>query len=339
MSRGTAVERQRCPATPESGTPAPVKANAASRVAPWASALCALGCALGCHSSAPFTRERAVEQLRSRFPGATLPSDALPSGVLADEEIVYVREPERELRLDVYRPAGEGPHPGLIVVHGGGWQSGDRTMERPLAKRLATLGYVAAPVSYRLGREGRFPAALDDLRAAVRWMRENAPRYAIDAEHIGAVGGSAGGQLVALLGATDGATDSAVSCDVQAVVDIDGLADFTGQALVDKEAAQPASPTRFLGGSYQERPDVWRDASAISHVGPRSAPTLFINSTAPTPILPGRAEMCDKLKALGIDCAIVVVPDTPHPFWLMEPWFDVTVETADRFLRQHLRRP
>jgi pectinesterase len=294
-----------------------------------------------CHKSAPFTRERAVEQLRATYPDAALPSDNLPPGVVAHEDLVYARRESGDLALDVYQPGTPGAHPGVIVVHGGGWQSGDRQMERPLAKRLAALGYVAATVSYRLGKEGRFPAALDDLRAAVRWLRDNAARFAVDADHVGAVGGSAGGQLVALLGAMAGAPKSAAetSSDVQAVVDIDGLADFTGQALVDKENANPGAPTRFLGGSYQDRTAVWREASAITHVGPRSAPTLFIDSTAPTPILSGRPEMCDKLKALSIDCAIVVVPDTPHPFWLMEPWFDVTIETADRFLRRHLRQP
>ncbi|HEY3594498.1 MAG TPA: alpha/beta hydrolase, partial [Polyangiaceae bacterium] len=280
----------------------------------------AIGFSAGCHSRSPFTRERSLEQLRERYPNATLPSDELPPGVVAHEDVAYAGD----LKLDLYVPAGGGLHPGIIVVHGGGWQSGDRRMERPLAKRLATLGYAAAPVSYRLGSEGRFPAALADLRAAVRFLRENAAKFSIAAEHIGAVGGSAGGQLVALLGATSGTSNDSAS-DVQAVVDIDGLADFTGVALVEKEARDPASPTRFLGGTFKDRPDVWRDASAIFHVGPKSAPTLFIDSTAPTPILPGRPEMCDKLKALNIDCAIVVVPDTPHPFWLMEPWFDVTL--------------
>jgi acetyl esterase/lipase len=294
--------------------------------------------AVACHNAAPFTRERAIEQLRASYPDAALPSDELPSGVIAHEDLPYARRESGDLRLDVYQPATPGLHPGVIVVHGGGWQSGDRRMERPLAKQLAARGYVAAPVSYRLGKEGRFPAALDDLRAAVRWLRDNADRYAIDHDHIGAVGGSAGGQLVALLGATAGAPrgPSETSSEVQAVVDIDGLADFTGQALVDKENANPGAPTRFLGGSYQDRGNVWREASAITHVGPKSAPTLFIDSTAPTPILPGRPEMCAKLKALAIDCAVVVVPNTPHPFWLLQPWFGITIDTADPFLRRHL---
>lgn len=289
----------------------------------------------GCQKSKPFARDRVIEQVHASYPDAALPGDELPAGVEAHEDIVYARRGTTELALDLYERCGSALCPGVIVVHGGGWQSGDRTMERPLAKRLAARGYAAATVGYRLGDAGRFPAAFEDIRDAVRFLRESAARFSIDPHAIGAVGGSAGGQLVALLGAASGRLENDAA-SVQAVVDIDGLADFTGPALLDKEKRDPGGPTRFLGGPYAERADVWREASAITHVGPASAPTLFLNSTAPTPILPGRSEMCAKLGALGIDCAVVVVPGTPHPFWLVEPWFDVTVDHVDAFLRRHL---
>jgi acetyl esterase/lipase len=318
----------------------------------------------GCRSGAsgkPFTRESVLEQVRGHYPEASLPPDDLPRGVTAHENVTYVRRGDRDLKLDVYRPTGPGPHPAVIVVHGGGWESGDRTMERPFAKRLAERGFVAVPVSYRLGPDGRFPNALFDLKQAVRWLRKNAARYEIGPQQIAAVGGSAGGQLVALLGATNGValvgdgsedadrtnrtnrtdrTDTAgvgeTSADIQAAVVIDGLADFTGPALREKESRTPGAPVRFLGGPYVDRADTWRQASALTHVGPRSAPTLFINSTASTPILPGRSEMSGKLRSLGIASEIVVITDSPHPFWLVNPWFAQTLEHTDRFLRRYL---
>jgi acetyl esterase/lipase len=277
-----------------------------------------------------------LAQLRPTNPNVALPPDALPAGVTAHEEVIYSRPGDRPLALDLYQPPGKGRHPAVIIVHGGGWERGDRRMERPFAKRLAALGYVTVPVSYRLDVEGRFPNALLDLKAAVRWLRAQAARYAIDPARIGAVGASAGGQLVALLGAVGG--------EVQAVVDIDGLADFTGSALVTKETKSAGAPTRFLGGPYVERAAIWRAASALSHLGPHSAPTLFINSSATSavpqssgPILPGRTEMRDRLRSLGIDSAIVIVPDTQHPFWLVHPWFEPTLAETERFLRLHLR--
>src|SRR5262249_41842681 len=125
--------------------------------------------------------------------------------------------------------------------------------------------------------------------------------------------------------------------ELRAVVDIDGLADFTGAELLAKETRSPGAPTRFLGGAYAARAEVWRQASAITHVGPRSAPTLFLNSTAPTPILPGRPEMCARVRGWVVDCAVSVFPATPHPFWLMEPWFARAVDETSRFFGRHLR--
>jgi pectinesterase len=298
----------------------------------------------GCrsHKTEAFTRERALEQARAQHPQASLPADSLPPGVSAREEIVYTEPEGAKLALDVYAPAGPALHPAVLVVHGGGWQSGDRRMERPFAKRLAALGYVTAPVSYRLGPAGRFPNALYDLKAAVRFLRTHAAEYGVDAGQIAAVGGSAGGQLVALLGASNGearlegsAADPALS-RVQAVVVFDGLASFSGPDLLAKEYHSPGGPTRFLGGSFNERASAWQDASALSHVSAQSAPTLFLNSTAPTPILPGRPEMRDALRAHGIASELVTLPDTPHPFWLLEPWFSRTLSETAGFLGKHL---
>jgi pectinesterase len=282
-----------------------------------------------------------------------LPADDLPAGVVADEELVYARSPAGDdLALDLYRPARPGPHPVVIVVHGGGWERGDRRMERPFAKQLAARGLAAAPVSYRLGAAGRFPGPLFDLESAVRWLRAHAARYDLDPARVGAVGGSAGGHLVALLGVSAGTPGleggqgmtGVGDARVQAVVDIDGLADFTGPALVAKEEKNPGAPTRFLSGSFAERVATWRLASPITHVRADSAPTLFINSSATSgapragaPILPGRPEMRDRLRALGVGSDLVTIPDTPHPFWLVQPWFDGVVARTETFFKQQLR--
>jgi pectinesterase len=292
---------------------------------------------------APFTRELALEHARRVDPEATLPADELPAGVTAREDVVYATAGETELRLDLYQPAGDGPFPAVLVVHGGGWDSGDRTMERPFAKRLAAAGFVTVPVSYRLGPAGRFPAALHDLKSAVRWLRAHAAELSIDPDAIGAVGGSAGGHLVALLGATndiprfegDGPHRDMRSA-VQAVVDIDGLADFTGPELLEQQRTKPSAPTRFLGCTFDENPAAWREASPVTHVGLRSASTLFIKSTSPSPILPGREEMSRRLVMLGIGAEIVTVENSPHTFWLCDPWFEPTIAETAKYLRKYL---
>jgi acetyl esterase/lipase len=299
--------------------------------------------------AAPFSRASVIGQLASSYAGVSLPSDDPPANVLAYEELVYALTPAGDLALDLYLPADFPGAPVAIVVHGGGWERGDRRMERPFARQLAARGIAAATVSYRLGEAGGFPKALFDLESAVRWLRANAGRFQIDAAKVGAVGASAGGQLVALLGGSAGVaalTGGSGEGDgtVQAVVAIDGLADFTGAALVEREAKNAGAPTRFLGGSFADKPGVWRLASPITHAGSRSAPTLFINSSATsgaprqgTPILPGRAEMRDRLRAVGVGSELVVIPDTPHTFWLVNPWFDVVVGKTAAFFKQHLK--
>lgn len=309
---------------------------------------------------AEFTRESALASAQKAYPSAALPPAGLPTGVIATENLVYAAPGGTRLALDLYRPAAAGPHPAVLVIHGGGWDAGDRTMERPFAQRLAAAGFVAVPVSYRLGESGRFPAALHDLKAAVRWLRAHATEHGIDPARIGAVGGSAGGQLAALLGASnsDPALEGSVaerraanplgeprlggdgspypSSAIQAVVDIDGLADFTAPALVAQQLAKPSAPARFLGGLYSERQEAWRAASPLTHVGPASAPTLFLDSTAPSPLLPGREAMAAQLRAHGIEAECVTLPDTPHPFWLLEPWFDEVVARTATFLHRQL---
>jgi pectinesterase len=122
------------------------------------------------------------------------------------------------------------------------------------------------------------------------------------------------------------------------VVDIDGPVTFIDPGNIEKEKKGPYDTnTRLIGGTFAEKPDVWREASPITHVNSKSAPVLFINSSSYRPFQQ-REEMRDKLTALGIVSEIVVIPDTPHPFWLFHPWFDSTVEYVDEFLQRTMKR-
>ena len=152
----------------------------------------------------PFTLESALRGIAQSHPQARRVAEELPPGVVAKENLPYAHPDGITLELDLYRPEGNDVCPAVIIVHGGGWVAGDRTMERSLARHLAARGYVAATVSYRLGEPGRFPNAILDLRTAVRWLRAHAGEFHLQPNRIGAIGGSAGGMLVTFLGATNG---------------------------------------------------------------------------------------------------------------------------------------
>jgi len=154
-----------------------------------------------------FSVETAERGPMRNYPFVTRLSNELPPGVLAKPGIVYQRYGSREMHLDLFQPKGRGLFPAVILVHGGAWITGNHAMENPFAMELARRGYVAATVEYRLSNEAKYPAAIHDLKASIRWLRANAARYNIDPNRIAAVGASAGGHLVALLGATNGMTN------------------------------------------------------------------------------------------------------------------------------------
>jgi pectinesterase len=279
-----------------------------------------------------------------KYPFIYRPSSRVPDEVEFQKGLVYAKYDAREMHLDLFKPKRKGKFPAVIIVHGGAWITGHYTMENPLAIALAKLGYVAVTVEHRLSNEKKYPAQIHDLKASVRWLRANAKRFGVDEKRIGAVGASSGGHLVAFLGVTNdipnfegNGGNEKFSSRVQSVVDIDGTATFIDPGNIEKEIKGPYDTnTRLTGFTYAQNPEIWKEASPITHVNSKSAPTLFLNSSSNRPFQQ-REEMASKLNALGIKSEIVVVPDTPHPFWLFRPWFDVTVKNIDRFFKQTMK--
>jgi acetyl esterase/lipase len=169
---------------------------------------------------------------------------------------------------DLYLPEGGGPYPAVVVVHGGGWDSRDRSDMDSISRKLARRGYVALNIDYRLAPQFLYPAAVDDVRAAIRWLRTNAERLQIDPDRIGGWGYSAGAHLVALAGATS--PDEASR--LQAVVAGGTPADLPHY---------PVSPiiSKFIGGTYQEARESWIEASPAAQVSARSAPMFLYHGT------------------------------------------------------------
>lgn len=292
----------------------------------------------------PFTIDTVMADLAKSHPQATRVAAELPPGIVSAENLTYRRVGDVELQLDIYRPDSKEKLPAVLIVHGGGWLAGDRTMERPFAQHLAARGFVGVPVSYRLGTPGRFPAPIHDLKAAVRWLRAHAAEYGIDPARIAAVGGSAGGTLVTMLGATNGqpelegnGDDLTQSSVVQAIANLDGSVLFASNALIESSRKRPDHPYwEYVHGSYAAQRAVWVAASPLFYCTSQSAPTLFVKSTVTQPILSGREEMAARLRILGVPTEEIVYAGAPHPFWLVHPWFDRALDDVTRFFQSHL---
>jgi len=295
-----------------------------------------------------YDAQHTYDKLVHNYPALRIASAALPVDVSLVAGLTYAQLGERCLKLDLYLPLAaraDGGMPVVVLVHGGGWRSGFRSEFAPMAVRLAQHGYAAVAISYRLSGEAPYPAAIHDTRAAVRWVRNNAGLYHLNPQRIALVGGSAGGQIASLAGVTGhldqfdpGAAGSAVSSAVQAIVNIDGLSDFTAEAALkyeDDPAKQPSAAGAWFGGRYAEKAALWAEASPIRYVRPGMPPILFIASAQPR-FSVGREAMAARMTQAGVASRTLVLPDTPHSFWLFDPWLQTTVDATVAFLNQQM---
>ncbi len=201
-----------------------------------------------------------------------LPASAV--GVERVSDIVYAERDGVGLLLDAYLPKSEGPHPAIVVVHGGGWRNGSKTQLAVHAWYLARGGFAVFAINYRLSPEHQWPAHIDDCREAVRWVRRSAADFDVDPERIGAFGYSAGAHLVSLLGTVSDPDPSAdVPCTVQAVAAGGTPCDFVSQSL-------DADTFRYLfGGSRRELPEVYELATPLTSVDAEDPPFFFFHGT------------------------------------------------------------
>jgi pectinesterase len=266
----------------------------------------------------------------------------LSSVVREENNLVYCRQNGRDLHLDAFYPekaTREQLRPAVLLIHGGGWRSGDRSQHIPMAQRLAEAGYVAVTAEYRLSTEAQYPAAVHDLKAAIRWLRANARQYGIDTNRIATLGFSAGGQLAALLGATgnEPALEGAGcyqghSSAVQAVVDIDGLLAFDHPESGEGDDTKSTSAaTYWFGGPKAETLALWHEASPLTYADRQTAPLLLINSSVDR-MHAGRDDMLKQLTARGIYSEVHTFPEAPHVFPLFHPWFEPTMAYTITFL-------
>ncbi len=254
---------------------------------------------------------------------AVLPWDGISplaaQEIEVERDIVYSQPQGEALKLDLYRPKQiEGTIPGIICVHGGGWTEGTRTRWGYMCEQLAQRGYVAAGVQYRFTPKWPFPASVNDVKAAVRWLRANASRLHVDPQRIGALGDSAGGHLVLMLGTTgdvkkfDADGDNLdQSSRVQCVVDVHGPAEMV--KLYGPNKNLDPLLDRLLGGPPASNMQRYRQASPICWATPDAPPTLLIHGTKDDVVLPEQSQwMYDRLQACGVQSELLWMEGAEH---------------------------
>lgn len=267
----------------------------------------------------------------------------VPEGVTLHWDVAYVTDGHERQRLDLYVPETGENLPLIIWIHGGAWRGGDKTHYTPMA--YLTAGYAGASLNYRLSQHAHFPAQIEDVKAAVRWLRAHAKTYRLDPNRFAAWGSSAGGHLAAMLGTTGDVAEFEVgenlkvSSQVQAVVDYFGPTDFLqmdAHSLPDGLVHDaPDSPeSQLVGGPIQAHKARVAKANPITYVSGDDPPFLIIHGDQDK-LVPYHQSVLLKeaLDAAGVTATLYKVEGGGHG-WFKDP---KVPELTRTFLDQHLK--
>jgi PelA/Pel-15E family pectate lyase len=290
-----------------------------------------------------YTVNSVYAKLVKEYPFIKIKRAELPASIAFEENIIYEYNANRKLHLDLFHPMKKDNKlfAAVFLIHGGGWKSGDKSMMHSMAVRLSENGFVAATVEYRLSPEAKFPASIYDLKSAIIWMKSNAEKYDVDTNKIAILGCSAGGTLAVLAGSTNDNEyksdneSTTYSSNVQAIIDIDGVLDLTDptESGKDSDPEKPSAGKLWLGSSYNDNPQLWIDASPLTYINEQTPPILFVNSSIAR-FHAGRDEAIQILEDHNIYYEVRTVQNSPHSFWLFEPWFEETNRHVINFLKK-----
>lgn len=261
----------------------------------------------------------------------------------------------RGLKMTLFVPRMKEKKPAVLYFPGGGFTSADHEKFLEMRYALACAGYVVAACEYR-AVPNKFPALLEDAKAAVRWMRAHASEFGVDANRIGLLGDSAGGYVVQMAGATNGEKNwdvgdfKEVSSDVQAVVSIYGISDLTtiGEGIGNENVHASAAVTEalllngpafkdFAGASVNADPQKAKAASPIGHVDGTEPPFLLMHGSGDKVVSPLQSKkMFEVLQNKKVEAEYVLVRGAEHGDL---PWYQPgVISRVVNFFDRHLKR-
>jgi acetyl esterase/lipase len=265
---------------------------------------------------------------------------SVPSSLHAYKDLVYKTVGKDTLRLDIYQPKNlDGPRPVLIFIHGGGWRKGKKEDYLLYLISFAQKGYVTASISYRLLPDALYPAAVEDVKCAVRWIRSHARDYHIDPDKIAVIGGSAGGHLAMMIGyssdvpALDGQCPAdSVSSRVQAVVDLYGPVDLTTEY-----ARTHKTTLSFFGQPYDVIPQLYKQGSPTTYISADDPPTLIFHGSIDELVPVSQSDSLKKrLDRVGVPNEYHRLTWWPHTMDLAKPVNDYCQYYMTAFFKKYV---
>lgn len=303
---------------------------------------------------------------------AVKPTEAIPSKILdvtltrnkitSIPDVVYEQVPQRgypsrAMKMDLFIPETKDKKPLILYIPGGGFISANKNNMPQLVNHLAEKGYVVAAVEYRVAPTVKFPAPLEDIKAALRFLRAHQDQYGIDPQRVGVVGGSAGGYLTALMATTSGSREFDKGdylhekSDITCAVDLYGLSDLTRigadyskqvQALHASSGATEALWVNGSGvfggkdGGISADQKAAQQANPITYISSTSAPLMLMHGTADTVVSPSQTDILfQALQKKKIPSERYLVPHAPHGgvYWIQPKVLETITAYFDRYLK------
>jgi acetyl esterase/lipase len=266
----------------------------------------------------------------------------IPGSIKEIKNIEYKNINGKSLQLDFYRPAEvDRLLPLLVFIHGGGWRSGERSDYLIYLVDFARKGYMTATVSYRLVRDSLYPAAIEDVSDALDWLFRNGMNYGYDPGRIALIGGSAGAHLSMLAGygwdETSRQDESSEAAEeehrIKVVVDIYGPVDLT----TEYARSQPLV-TGFIGHSWDETPELYREASPLNYLDRNDPPTLIFQGTSDNLVPVSQSDtLAARLAALGVPYECHRLPLWPHTMDIVKRVNEFSQEKMEQFFERYLK--
>lgn len=268
---------------------------------------------------------------------------SIPKDVQRRVGLVYGTGGGRELECDVYEPAERTGtlRPAVVYVHGGGWQTGSRQHFARQAREMARRGFIGLCMEYRLSDEATWPAQIQDVKCALRFLRALSEEMAVDADRIGIAGGSAGGQLALM---------AAVTCGTERLEGTGGHGDFSSdvQAAVGfnpavdlRERGHVEGVQKLLGGEPREvGRNAYEDASPICHADEGVPPVLLLHGTDDETVAYQQSvQFCETVREAGGEAELFTAEGAGHGFFNDAPWYQPTLERMIEFFESALTCP
>jgi acetyl esterase/lipase len=254
------------------------------------------------------------------------PTAGSQQGFSVYRDVPYAMPEGRKLRLDAYVP-DDGINPGVVVLFEGGWVSGNKRDWRTEGERLAAEGLAAFVIDYRLSPPGgtaHAPAAVEDVRAAISWVRTNAAIYRVDPTKVGALGGSAGGHLAMMAGTTGGVGQDRA----------DAVVSWSGDSILRLFTSGPEADVclSFIGCPLGDCPGKWDVMSPLYQVDSSAAPMYLANSTDEDIPLEQATLMADRLQEAGVPHVLQIVEGREHSRGYENEAFEPSVQFLKTYL-------